>query len=195
MLQKCCHDLLYDNGVLEKPEQKENCYYQTIKKKHGGIAVRKYYITDDINWFCEKNKWKKLNTFGMVKKIFTDGNGKRIEENRYYICSIEENVKEFEKAARGHWGVENNLHWQMDFTFKDDKNTSMAKTGAKNIQLMKKIVLLILQLVKGFYKISMKCIRYELSLDFENRIEKLFSLLEIENVRNILNSKDKSASK
>lgn len=34
-----------------------------------------------------------------------------------------------------------NLHWQLDFTFRDDKNTSMAKTGAKNLQIMKKIVL------------------------------------------------------
>lgn len=50
-------------------------------------------------------------------------------------------MEEFERAARGHWGVEVNLHWQLDFTFRDDKNTSMAKTGAKNLQIMKKIVL------------------------------------------------------
>ena len=56
----------------------------------------------------------------------------------------------------------------MDFTFKDDKNTSMARTGAKNLQIMKKIVLSILGLVKESYKISMKRIRYELSLDYEN---------------------------
>ena len=48
-----------------------------------------------------------------------------------YICSITADADEFERAARGHWGVENNLHWQMDFTFRDDKNKSMAKTGPK----------------------------------------------------------------
>lgn len=179
----------FDEETIETLEKKDNCYYRTVEKEHGGIAERKYYITNDVGWFCEKDKWKKLKTFGMVHKTFTDADGKSCTEDRYYICSIDENVREFERAARGHWGVENNLHWQLDFTFKDDKNTSMAKTSAKNLQIMKKIVLSVLQLVKGFYKISMKRIRYELSLDFESGVEKLFSMLDIESVKNALNSK------
>ena len=59
--------------------------------------------------------------------------------------------QEFERAARGHWGIENGLHWQLDFTFGDDKNTSMAKTSAKNLQTMKKIALSILRLVRDSY--------------------------------------------
>ena len=74
----------------------------------------------------------------MVHKRIKKKDGSQEEETRYYICSIEEDIEDFERASRGHWGVENNLHWQMDFTFKDDKNTSMAKTGAKNLQIMKK---------------------------------------------------------
>lgn len=74
-------------------------------------------------------------------------------------------------ASHGHWGVENNLRWQMDFTFRDDKNTSMSKTGAKNLQIMKK-TLSILGLVKESYKISMKRIRYDLSPDYENGVGK-----------------------
>ena len=102
-------------------------------------------------------------------------------------------MSEFERAARGHWGVENQLHWQMDFTFKDDKNTSMAKTGAKNLQIMKKIALSILRLVKESYKISMKRIRYELSLDYEEGIEKMLSLLDINSVKNALQTTEKSS--
>ncbi len=73
--------------------------------------------------------------------------------------------------------MENTLHWQLDFTFRDDKNTSMAKTGAKNLQIMKKIVLSILSLVKSSYKLSMKKIRYVLSLDYENEIDHFFIFL------------------
>ncbi len=73
--------------------------------------------------------------------------------------------------------MENKLHWQLDFTFRDDKNTSMAKTGAKNLQIMKKIVLSILSLVKSSYKLSMKKIRYVLSLDYENEIDHFFIFL------------------
>ena len=75
------------------------------------------------------------------------------------------------------WVVENCLHWHLDFTFKDDKNTTMNKNGAKNLQIIKKIVLSILRIVQTFYKISLKMIRYKLSLDFDNEIKTIFKLL------------------
>ena len=121
--------------------------------------------------------------------------GSSSTEDRYYICSIKADADEFERAARGHWGVENNLHWQMDFTFRDDKNKSMAKTGAKNLQIMKKIAMSILRLVKESYKISMKRIRYELSLDFENEIERMLSMLNIDSIKRALQSTGSSSCK
>lgn len=92
-------------------------------------------------------------------------------------------------------GDEVNLHWHLDFTFRDDKNTSMGKTSAKNLQIMKKIALSILNLVKESYKISMKRIRYELSLDYENEIEKMLSMLDMESVEKALTSTGKSPVK
>lgn len=131
----------------------------------------------------------------MVRKKIKKQDETEEEENRYYICSIRENAEEFERASRGHWGVENNLHWQMDFTFQDDKNTSMAKTGVKNLQIMKKIVLAILGLVKESYKLSMKRIRYELSLDYENEVERMLPMIDIENIKKVLQSTGKSPLK
>ena len=160
-------------------------YRKTQEKEHGGIARREYYITEDVGWYADRAQWKGLKSFGMVHKTFTKG-GKTEEETRYYVCSIGEDAEEFERAARGHWGVEVNLHWHLDFTFRDDKNTSMAKTGAKNLQIMKKIVLSILGLVKENYKLSMKRIRYELSLDYENGAEKMLSMLDIDSVERAL---------
>ena len=128
----------------------------------------------------------------MVHKILKKADGTREEEYRYYICSIGEDADEFERAARGHWGVEVKLHWHLDFTFKDDKNTSMGKTSAKNLQIMKKIALAILGLVKESYKISMKRIRYELSLDYENEIEKMLSMLDVDTIKGTLESKGRS---
>ena len=130
----------------------------------------------------------------MVHK--TLGTGEEIrEEYRYYIGSIEPDAELFERAVRGHWEVENGLHWHLDFTFRDDKNTSMEKTGAKNLQIMKKIALSILSLVKESYKMSMKRIRYQLSLDYENEVEKMLAMLDIGSVRKALESKEKSPQK
>ena len=91
--------------------------------------------------------------------------------------------------------MENNLHWQLDFTFRDDKNRSMAKTGAKNLQIMKKIVMAVLNTVKASYKLSMKRIRYELSLDYENEADRLLSMLSVEAIKEALESKGKSPEK
>lgn len=185
---------LFDEEKREEIRKSGNGYKKTVEKEHGGIAQREYYITEDVGWYAERKQWKKLKAFGMVHKTLTKEE-KIEEEYRYYICSIGGNVEEFERAARGHWGVEVNLHWQLDFTFRDDKNTSMAKTGAKNLQIMKKIVLSILRLVKESYKLSMKRIRYELSLDYENGVERMLSMLDIESIKHALESKGKSTEK
>ena len=60
---------------------------------------------------------------------------------------------------------------------------------------MKKIALAILGLVKESYKISMKRIRYELSLDYENEIEKMLSMLDMDSISKALESKGKSPIK
>lgn len=185
----------FEEGVLEKLKGKEGCYKKTVELEHGGSAVREYYITEDTGWYSEREKWKKLKSFGMIHKVLKKADGTKEERNRYYICSIGEEVDEFERASRGHWGVEVKLHWHLDFTFHDDKNTSMGKTSAKNLQIMKKIALAILGLVKESYRISMKRIRYELSLDYENEIEKMLSMLDMESVEKALNSKEKSTIK
>lgn len=182
----------FEEEVLERLRGKEGCYKKTVEPEHGGIAIREYYITKDTGWYSEREKWEKLRSFGMVHRILKKADGTKEEECRYYICSIGEDADEFERAARGHWGVESRLHWHLDFTFRDDKNTSMGKTGAKNLQIMKKIALAILGLVKESYKISMKRIRYELSLDYENEIEKMLSMLDMESVEKALSTKNKS---
>lgn len=185
----------FDEKCRKELKGKEGCYKKTVEKEHGGTAVREYYITGDTDWYNEKGKWKGLKSFGLVHKVLKKRDGGREEEFRCYVCSIGEEPEEFERAVRRHWGVENKLHWQMDFTFRDDKNTSMAKTGAKNLQTMKKIALSILSLVKSSYKLSMKRIRYELSLDYENRAEKLLSMLDVDSIKEALQSKGKSSLK
>lgn len=131
----------------------------------------------------------------MVKKSIKKGTGVLIEEVRYYIGSIKGDAQLLERAARGHWGVENNLHWMLDVMFLDDKNTSMARTGAKNLQLMKKIVLAILNLVKNSYGLSRKRIRYVVSLNYEEEIEKMLSLLDVESIKKLIDLKQEKNKK
>lgn len=176
----------FTSESMKEIKNTENGYYRTIEKEHGGTAVREYYITNDIKWFSERAKWNNLNIFGLSRRTLTQKNGEISVEDRYYIGSINAEAELFAKAVRGHWGIENNLHWMLDFVFKDDKNTSMAKTGAKNMQIMKKIALAVLGIVKPSYNMSMPKIRYKLSLSYETEMEKLLSLLSVDAIEKAL---------
>ena len=173
----------FSEEKLEELEKMSGHYKKTMEKEHGGIASREYYQTDEIWWYEDKKKWKGLATFGMVKKKLEKPDGKTMEERRYYISSLPVDVELFSKAARGHWGVENQLHWHLDFTLKDDYNTTAEKTCAKNMQMLKKIALAILRIVQAMYGQSLKRIRKTIARDSEKELENILSALSADAIK------------
>ena len=65
--------------------------------------------------------WKGLKSIGLVTSCFVR-DGKETVEVRYYINSLAVNVKQFARSVRGHWGIENNCHWSLDMTFREDES-------------------------------------------------------------------------
>ena len=97
--------------------------------------------------------------------------GEKTIERRYYISSLKINIHDFSNAIRNHWNVENKLHWHLDFTFKENKNTTINKRTLMNLQLVNKFCLAILNKIKSFYKnISLRRIRNITRIDFENKM-------------------------
>ncbi len=173
----------FSDGILEGLEKIPGYYKKTVEKEHGGIVTREYYQTDETGWYEDKKKWKGLATFGMVKKKLEKPDGKTVEEKRYYISSLPVDVELFSKAARGHWRVENKLHWHLDFTFKDDYNTTAEKTCAKNMQMLKKIALAVLRIVQTLYSQSLKRIRKTIARDCEKELENILSALSSDAIK------------
>ena len=161
-------------GIVKKTS---DCYCKTIEKEQSSVVEREYFLTQDINWLQNKEEWSGLKSIGFVRKTVEKKNGETYTEERYYIASITD-IELFAKAVRCHWQVENSLHWQLDYTFKDDRNTTMEKNGAKNLQIIKKVVLAILSLTKPLFDgKSLKSIRFVTALNFEKHIETIFKAL------------------
>ena len=79
-----------------------------------------------------------------------------------------------------HWSVENKLHWHLDFTFRQDNNTTKNKSALMDLEIINKFVLAILNKVKHRYSnISLKRIRSYLTSDFENEFMDLLCFLAI----------------
>lgn len=93
---------------------------------------------------------------------------KTIIEKRFYISSLVVNIELFSKAIRNHWSVENKLHWHLDFTFREDKNTTMNKNALINLQIINKFCLGILNKIKSFHdNVSLRRIRKRMQMNFE----------------------------
>ena len=72
--------------------------------------------------------------------------GKQTSEVRYFISSLEVGVKKFANAVRGHWSIENKLHWTLDVTFNEDQSRIRKDHGAENFALVRRYVLSIIKL-------------------------------------------------
>ncbi len=62
-------------------------------------------------------------------------------ERRYFLVSLENDAKLFAKACRGHWGVENPLHWTLDVTFKEDSSRVRSGNAAENLAALRRLAL------------------------------------------------------
>lgn len=135
----------FQDALTSDFKETENYYFETIEKDHGRIEIRRYWTTPEVAWFAEHQKWQGLKSFGMVESERQIGDKVTIEK-RFYISSLEaKNVKNFAAAARGHWGIENKLHWVLDIAFREDESRVRKNQAAENFASLRHIALNLLK--------------------------------------------------
>ena len=129
-------------------------YHKTVEKDHGRIETRKYWIVDEAS-FEVKGEWGGLKAVGMVKsERIVDGVPSY--ETRYYIASRMMSAQAFAKAARGHWGIENSLHWILDVAFREDECRIRKANGPQNFGVLRRFALSLLKQEKVICKLGVK---------------------------------------
>ncbi len=104
-------------------------YFEEVDKGHGRLETRRYWVTSNIDTLPDTNKWARLKSIGMVERECIKDGVTSIDK-RYFINSINPNAKTFAHAVRGHWGVENPLHWRLDVVLGDDASRIKKSHGA-----------------------------------------------------------------
>lgn len=139
---------LFDNCLTDDCLGIDYQTAQTIDKGHGRIEVRKICATSDISWFAERGKWKNLRSLIRVESRRTV-EGKTSQEFRYYISSLlpHEPAKLLE-YIRGHWGIENSVHWSLDINFREDERRIRQGHAAENFSRLSRIALNLLKAEK-----------------------------------------------
>jgi predicted transposase YbfD/YdcC len=118
--------------------------WETVEKDHGRLETRRYYQSDQLNWFADCGKWEGLQSVGMVEAI-PETNGQRSVERRYYLSSLPLGVETFARAVRSHWAIENKLHWTMDVCFREDQSRARTGYAAENLATLRRLALNLLK--------------------------------------------------
>ena len=117
---------------------------ETVEKDHGRIETRRYYQSAALDWFADRAQWEGLQTVGMVEAIREIGAHRTIER-RYYLSSLPLDVATFARAVRGHWGVENKLHWVLDVQMREDQSRARTGYAAENLATLRRLALNLLK--------------------------------------------------
>ncbi len=118
--------------------------HQTAEKGHGREEERLYFICPVPKDLPDRERWSRLKAIGMViNKTVRDG--KENADVRYYILSTYLSARRFGEAGRGHWGIENCLHWQLDVTFQEDQCRIRKGHADANFSILRRTALSMLK--------------------------------------------------
>jgi len=130
----------------EKPKSEEYEIWKSKPEKcHGRIETRKILVAS-ADWLEEKAAWKdicKIIRYECTREI----NGVKTTSVRHYISSFDTSAEQFGEIIRGHWSIENQLHWMLDVTFREDDAKARKDNSPLNLNVLRKIALAALKSV------------------------------------------------
>jgi predicted transposase YbfD/YdcC len=129
--------------------------HKSEEKGHGRQEKRHVVVIHEPEGIRNKEAWEGLKVIGLVWSERTV-DGKASDELRYFIGSREMTAREYAVAYRGHWGIENNLHWRLDVAFREDESRIQGRNGQANFAMLRKLALSLLKRHPGKESIAGK---------------------------------------
>jgi predicted transposase YbfD/YdcC len=125
---------------LDDPQRPSRVTHRTVDGDHGRIETRTSTVCTDIGWLQKDHAWPGLAAIGKVVRIGEIG-ATVASETAYYLLSTTLTAERFGEVARGHWGVENSLHWVLDVTMNEDQTRNRLDNGPQNLALLRRLAL------------------------------------------------------
>ena len=124
------------------PRLPEDIWEGGLEKDHGRLERRRVRTACEIGLLSGRKKRKGLKIiieYRSERTVLADG--KTTSNTRYYISNRDCLAEEFARIIRGHWSIENNLHWTLDVSFGEDGCRARKDSSPKNLAVLRKISL------------------------------------------------------
>lgn len=136
-------------GIFEAVRRGDNAdrivsFTESVERNHGRSETRRYWSVEAPDWLIGFNQWRDLRSLILVEAT-REIKDQSTTEKRYYISSLAPDAKEAALAVRGHWGIENSLHWMLDVVFREDDSRVRIGHAPENLALVRKITHNLLQ--------------------------------------------------
>jgi predicted transposase YbfD/YdcC len=136
-LQQCLQEALDDADP-------QLSFYAIEERGHGRVERRCYTVLPEVTGLGQRQQWRGLRAIGMCYSERTV-QGETSTEVRYFIGSKIRSARYYGRALRNHWGIENNLHWQLDVSFGEDRDRTQERNAAENLALLRRVALTLLK--------------------------------------------------
>lgn len=122
---------------------------------HGRTETRTYIQMPVPKDLPGASRWPGLLTIGAAI-LYCIRDGKETVETRYFISSLPVKVRQFARAVRNHWGIENTCHWCLDVTYREDESRIRDKQLRENFAWLNRFTLSLLKQHRSKDSVAMK---------------------------------------
>lgn len=116
--------------------------WQDTDCDHGRITTRTCSVIADPGLVPRAERWAGLQTISRVdSEVYYKATGKTSSMTRYFISTMPPDAKSIGRAVRGHWAIENGLHWQLGISYREDSSRKRKDNAAMNFSTLAKMTL------------------------------------------------------
>jgi predicted transposase YbfD/YdcC len=164
-------------SLLKRIQTSGTNYIEVKEKKHNRIEIRKYYLSKNIAWLVQLHDWPGMKAL-IYYSLHTEDirTGKKTEEIYCYISSLTD-VELCADVIRGHWAIENQLHWHLDVNFLEDATEIIDRVAFQNFSLLNKMALSVFKLIAPIQKLSVRSTKKYVGWNIDTLI-KAFRILD-----------------
>ena len=133
---------------FEKEVSLTENFFVDYNKEHSRIETRKCWVIHDVKWLTQMHPhWVSIKSIARIEST-REIKGTTTIEYRYYISSLQETAQTMLESIRGHWAIENSLHWVLDMSFFDDQSRIRKGNAPHVMSILRHVAFNLLQLVK-----------------------------------------------